>query len=830
MYYLLLNVINIIKQNDYRLGVNRVLNIKGKNSLEKNIIIIIVLIIILYPLWGMMKDELSGNTPYAYNECDLMERNLLEGISCIPEESFGIVSQSFIATDDIISGIQIKTITGGDVNRELEVSLKQVGEENDKTWVLKQTENKQVDEAVQILKCEPMECVNEAKGKTFVIEITGKEGKNVLCKSNANYYSDGELEIDGNSQDTDLWFQVEQKDIVYYRMAKFWVRVYIGALLLVVIYKRREIIQAIKRIGKRLSTGITKIRRPTIRDVLFVCACIMGIIVLYWINPYNDFYINSIEEGAPAKAVGPIYGDIIVEQSFVTKEPFNGFSMYMCNFDHFTEDGTYTVELLDKEGKLVQEWKYGRRDITNNIMIRFELDEMQEEIGKEYRITIKAPELREEDAITAWMPETTLNPGGILNIGGQRVENSLCLNIYKHYNNIFAKLGITVFLATIFLLWWNRRKEIEVIAGILLLGLGLCYILIFSPFSEPDSRYHYPSSYMLSNIMTGEKNIGVMEYTLDTIAAHYNADSNFVYVMQHYRDNENSFEEYCFTNRQNNLNHPIVYVATALGITIGRIANLSYMQVYYWGRLINLLLYTIIVLISIHVTPKFKYTILFTALLPMCMQQATSYSYDMIINGISFLIMAYLLHIYYECQRVTWRQVIFLAVFYALLIPVKGVYLPLLLLLFIIPKERYDGKKDFIKKNMIVIMSGFGSIFIIQLAGLKSILMRNGVYMGKQVYSVSDAIMRPLLSVKIMIRTMYENGWDYCLEIAGKRMAGLSLLIPSYVIVGYFIILFMSVIMENVRFNIRDKLKMSFCAIGGGYTDFIDILSWYKAG
>ena len=157
------------------------------------------------------------------------------------------------------------------------------------------------------------------------------------------------------------------------------------------------------------------------------------------------------------------------------------------------------------------------------------------------------------------------------------------------------------------------------------------------------------------------------------------------------------------------LYYPIIYLAPSIGITIGRLMKLNFIQLYYLGRCFNLFAYIFLILIALKITPKYKELMLLIASLPMCLHQAVSYSYDVVINGMSFVFVAYTFLLIYREDGVTWKDALVLVAIGGILCPGKLVYIVLLGFLFIIPKEKFRDLKDRKKKLGLII---FGVVLI----------------------------------------------------------------------------------------------------------------------
>ncbi len=158
------------------------------------------------------------------------------------------------------------------------------------------------------------------------------------------------------------------------------------------------------------------------------------------------------------------------------------------------------------------------------------------------------------------------------------------------------------------------------------------------------------------------------------------------------RPNSDDYEEYNYSTAA--IYNPVCYLPQVLGILIGRIFNMPYVAQAYLGRLLNLIVFLILVYFSIKYIPKFKHWLMFLALLPISLQEASSLSPDALAIGLCFFIIGLTAHLAYsEKGKMSICELILLYIVAIVIGFCKIVYLPLLLIYFIIPSERFGSKK-----------------------------------------------------------------------------------------------------------------------------------------
>ena len=106
---------------------------------------------------------------------------------------------------------------------------------------------------------------------------------------------------------------------------------------------------------------------------------------------------------------------------------------------------------------------------------------------------------------------------------------------------------------------------------------------------------------------------------------------------------------------------PIIYALPAVGIAIARVLNGSIVDMYILGRIMNLVLYTVLVYIAMKILPFKKNIFFVVAFIPYMLLLAASYSADGICLGTIYIFVAYCLKIYKESETISLKQFLILA-------------------------------------------------------------------------------------------------------------------------------------------------------------------------
>ena len=387
--------------------------------------------------------------------------------------------------------------------------------------------------------------------------------------------------------------------------------------------------------------------------------------------------------------------------------------------------------------------------------------------------------------------------------------------------------------------WWIIRTKagIEKIFLGIAIPLGILYIFMMVPMAGPDEQSHYQNSYQLSNALLlrwDRMNQGTADhFDYHGLHGHYNTASGYDRIVREFFQPMVDTTEKAI--RQYSQNWPLMFLPQAIGIAVGRLFGLGFLPLFYLGRLMNLLFYVFCVYRAIRIMPRYRMLLCMTALLPMCMHQAASYSYDAYINGLSFLLTAKILKASWDPDpaeagesllkgwkrgklkglRDSWRtgvggagtiskaelgMLLLTALLWA---PAKPVYTPLLLLLLIIPKERFGGMKQKLICIGTIIAVVLAEALIIQLGAVQSVAASGSSagdglnWQGEKNYTLSWILGHPAEAVRVVLYSIRIQYRPWLYECLGSYMAGLTILLPVRYMKIYIVLLLICVLRRS---------------------------------
>ena len=160
----------------------------------------------------------------------------------------------------------------------------------------------------------------------------------------------------------------------------------------------------------------------------------------------------------------------------------------------------------------------------------------------------------------------------------------------------------------------------------------------------------------------------------------------------------------------------IGYLPMAIGYHLARLVNLPFTACFKIGKIFNLLFYVLIMAYAIKTIKIGKRLLSVIALIPANIFLASQYSYDpAVIIGITVFV-AHLINLYLDKNtKFDFRIAVIMLASISYACFVKAIYVPFLLLALLIPKERFDSKKQshLVKIGIIVVAFLLSATFIL---------------------------------------------------------------------------------------------------------------------
>ena len=393
----------------------------------------------------------------------------------------------------------------------------------------------------------------------------------------------------------------------------------------------------------------------------------------------------------------------------------------------------------------------------------------------------------------------------------------------------FAVISVQVFLLA---LLYRKYVLFEGENGIayrkiylfLFIIFGMAYLFLFLPFVSPDEPSHYLSAYRISDLLLGQ--IGQLgdkrllmrmedyqffqqkKYVLDP--KYYMAVTEAMHLHRHQTG-------YVIAAGPMVTNSIFSYFPAGFGMAVARVLNLSGTMTFYFGRMGNFIFFVFCFYFMLKMIP-FGDTALFTMLMfPMTLHVAGSYSYDVVTFCIVAIFVIQVMQMICETERISSREYLCCAVNGALMAPSKLVYVPLLLLVFLIPGQKLSRKPEraFVRKCSLI---GFSVTFMLAVMILVNLLgadsaIRDMVqesastnvvaWAHEEGYTITWILHHPLRYLVMCFRTVFMMSDTYFFTLIGSKLGWLNIGVPQLPLIFGFVMFLLAV-------NIRDQESEDF--------------------
>lgn len=332
--------------------------------------------------------------------------------------------------------------------------------------------------------------------------------------------------------------------------------------------------------------------------------------------------------------------------------------------------------------------------------------------GRRYRLTVTPRYTTDailavghSDGVALWKEQMT--------VGDRVVDGTMAMQItYQriggYLTRFFLVVGGLAALLAAFAVWAVLSKKLALhrLVFVLVLGLGLLYSFVLPPYAAPDEKYHINQSFTLAcrwanDLSHDEWRMGKVPTTTsfrrvgDEDADLQNENTTVFtweeFTSQLFTTTDEPFNSHQEYNELQTDQNPLLYVASAAAVFLAYLLHLGFAPALLLGRLANLLLFAALAALAVKAAPFGKRVFTAAALLPMTLHLAASFSRDAPLLGLCFAFTALLMDAAFGPDRkkaLSPARLAALLVCGVLLAPGKLVYLPLALLLLLVPGAR----------------------------------------------------------------------------------------------------------------------------------------------
>lgn len=500
----------------------------------------------------------------------------------------------------------------------------------------------------------------------------------------------------------------------------------------------------------------------------------------------EDVYTADVISGDKKGTMLPLKEGMTVTQTFVYPEDQMmavGVELYS---DAYKNKGEFSMKVYDMEtNELLGEDTFDASQLTDmrvaaiDDVSYFNVGTPNDISGNEnryMRIEFSVVSLSEKSSVYLYANgNTKYNQAQVTGADTEDPLNIVVRGYCYHYGYWaeFFKWGTNVIyfmLAGCYILimvFRAKPHQIFVIAGTC---MALCYAFLLPPGTVPDEIGHIETTYYYSNKLLGieepdaesiyvrktdQEAIGKLQTTPTLKEYNY-----FILNITH-RSDDTKLVKIDATKGSDNW---LLYAPAILGVTAGRLIGLNGITTLYAGRFFMMFVYLIFAFFAIKRVPVGKAAMFIVVLSPMFIQQSCSYSYDAMPIELTTLFVAELFSVLYEDRKMRKRDIIILSALAFVIASCKaGTYIPECLLLFLIPKEKYESEKQCRRMRigfLVVMILGFliNSIpYLMMVLGITEATTELQQYSNSlNCYTVSDVLFNPGNTVRVLITTFLQ--------------------------------------------------------------------------
>ena len=219
---------------------------------------------------------------------------------------------------------------------------------------------------------------------------------------------------------------------------------------------------------------------------------------------------------------------------------------------------------------------------------------------------------------------------------------------------------------------------------------------------------------------------------------------------------------------------PICHLPQTVGIWIAKIVGGDVVLQCYNARIMNMLVSVLLIYEAIKIIPFKKHVLFCMAMIPMTFNEIGSMSSDALTIAMSMLYVSYILHLRYDesVTKLTKKHITLLLIASMVVSLCKIVYIPLCLFLFMLPKEKFESKKQ----KYVVTGLIFGCAVVLNLIWLiyasRFLIEFNGGVDSKG--QVLFILTHPISYLFIVLRTIINDFQGYIIGICGIGLSMVS--------------------------------------------------------
>lgn len=413
----------------------------------------------------------------------------------------------------------------------------------------------------------------------------------------------------------------------------------------------------------------------------------------------------------------------------------------------------------------------------------------------------------------------------------------LCItkNVHGYWDKWTLLWSIITVLLTVAIMIYHIMRDRKQIAKMFLnfvIPIGLLFWAFMIPGQVPDETAHMIKAYEVSNGILhtkvneqGESKTIVpeelLEYNHNQMNTYSKLEEQFQKDTDYSKTTETISSAQAYTW--------ILYVIPAIGLFIVRILDINLIIGLYLAKLLNFIFFVIVGYYTIKKIPFGKILMAIYLMIPMVLQQATSFSADVMVNAVSLYIIAYIVYLLFKENAITNKELIVLCLLTCVLALAKYAYIPLIgiALLLIFKKNVTKKQKAIFLTIMLVLGIIFSLISYLDAGRYKTTAASMEEYYEEfnvnQSEQIQHIIQHPIGVIKTFAMDWITNMDMYIFMCLGSQLSWLNIHISTLIIGAYIILLILAPLMENHSYQFKKLEKVWIVLIGIGIMTLIQL-------
>ncbi|MCL2739993.1 MAG: DUF2142 domain-containing protein [Oscillospiraceae bacterium] len=449
---------------------------------------------------------------------------------------------------------------------------------------------------------------------------------------------------------------------------------------------------------------------PIVRFAFFAVVVITYLVVNVII--YQHSFDNkkkgliATPEFSAGEILNVVTDDTVLQQSFMVHKPdFAGVAVRFSTYNTKVDNEIYFSISEEGMASPLIEWTASSFKIANNGYYYFDFEPIADSAGKKYSFMIKYKGVDPNRLVAPFYSSNRDEyKEGELLVNGAKIDGVIA---HKQLfgdplaQPLFNK-GVWIYLfATLMMLIfaWRYRGNLVRIFFPCALILGLLFMFTTPMFRGQDETLHFYRAYEVSlGHSTSDFSNGIggrmLPASLQKITLPDVTNFDYSDTAKGLKQ-ELEPDKVRFINFPNSaLYSPIVYYPQAFGIWLARTLGFGPMIMAFFGRFFNLLVWALLMMLALQILYFGKRMVFLLALTPMSLYTVASLSCDGITNALAFLFISYVMYLAFgKEKRISAIQIAFLLLLSAGISLSKIVYMPLCLIMFIIPISKFGSKR-----------------------------------------------------------------------------------------------------------------------------------------